>query len=140
MSSIFTKVVFLFQIICKWSLLLLAFIELFVKQLKLMNLDVRSLLNCVPSILKTSSRALRAKNVLRCLRALRACVLMCLRAYVLTYQHALCAYVLTCQRALHAYVLTCQCVLVLTWSRANVICVLTCSYVNVPSLITLIHI
>ena len=54
-------------------------------------------------------RALRAKNVLACQRALRAYVMMCqraLRAYVLTYKRALRAYVLTCQRALHAYVLT----------------------------------
>ena len=64
-------------------------------------------------------RALRAKNVLTCQRALRAYVLTCiralcaylltcqraLRAYVFTYQCVFCAYVLTCQCALHAYVL-----------------------------------
>ena len=41
-------------------------------------------------------RALRAKNVLTCLRALPAYVLTCLACYALT-----------CQRALHPYVLTC---------------------------------
>ena len=45
-------------------------------------------------------RALCAKNVLTCQRALHA--------YVDTYQRALCAYVPTCQRALRAYVLTYQ--------------------------------
>ena len=55
-------------------------------------------------------RALRAKNVLTCQRALRACVLTCqraFRAYVLTFQRPLRAYVLTCQRALRAQVLMC---------------------------------
>ena len=45
-------------------------------------------------------RALRAKNVLTCQRALRT--------YVLTYQRALRAYVVMCQRALSAYVITRQ--------------------------------
>ena len=45
-------------------------------------------------------RALRAKNVLACRRALRA--------YMLTCQRALRAYVLTCQSALRAYVLMCK--------------------------------
>ena len=45
-------------------------------------------------------RAMRAKNVLTCQRALCD--------YVLTCQRALRAYVLTCQRALCAYVLKCQ--------------------------------
>ena len=44
-------------------------------------------------------RALRAKNVLTCQRALRT--------YVLTYQRALRAYVVMCQRALSAYVPMC---------------------------------
>ena len=45
-------------------------------------------------------RAMHAKNVLTCQRALCD--------YVLTCQRALRAYVLTCQRALCAYVLKCQ--------------------------------
>ena len=56
-------------------------------------------------------RAMRAKNVLTCQRALCDYVLTCqraLRAYVFTCQHALRVYVLTCQRAFRAYVLTCQ--------------------------------
>ena len=54
-------------------------------------------------------RALRAKNVLACQRALRAYVLTsqsAMRAYVLTCQCALRAYMLTCLRVLRAYVLT----------------------------------
>ena len=57
------------------------------------------LINCVPCMLKTSSRA----NV--------SCVLTCSRGNVpcvLTGQRALCVYVLTCQRALRSYVLKCQ--------------------------------
>ena len=55
-------------------------------------------------------RALRAKNVLRCQRTLRAYVLTCqraLHAYVVTRLRALRACVLTCQRALRAHVPTC---------------------------------
>ena len=55
-------------------------------------------------------RALRAKNVLACQRALRAYMPTCLRAlraFVLTCQRALRAHVLTCQNVLRAYVLTC---------------------------------
>ena len=86
-------------------------------------------------------RALRAKNVLRCQRTLRA--------YVLTCQRALHAYVVTRLRALRAYVPTClacsranvPCVLMcLTCSRAKMPCVLTCSCVSVPSSITLVYI
>ena len=58
-------------------------------------------------------RAMRAKNVFACQRALCAYVVMC--------QHALCAYVVTCLCVLRAYVLTCLCVLrayVLTCLRA----------------------
>ena len=68
----------------------------------------------------TKLRALRAKNVLTCQRAVRT--------YVLTCQSALRAYVLTCQRALGAYMLTCQ--------HANVSCVLKCSRANVPCVLT----
>ena len=94
-------------------------------------------------------RALRAKNVLTCQRALRAHVPTCLtcqralRAYVLTCLACLCAHVptglaclranvpcgLTCSRALRVYVLTCQCALrayVLTCQRALRAYVLTC--------------
>ena len=59
-------------------------------------------------------RALRAKNVLACQRALHA--------YVLTYSGANAPCAITCSRANVPCVLTCQCVL-----RA------TCSYVNVPT-------
>ena len=55
-------------------------------------------------------RALRAKNVLACQRALRAYVLMCqraLRADVLTWQRALRAHVPTCLACLRAHVTTC---------------------------------
>ena len=99
------RLFFLFQIINKWFLLLLAFIELFVKQLKLMNRDVRSLLNCVPSVLKT------------CLRANVPCVLKtCSAAYVLC--------VIVCSCANVPCVLAC--------SRAYVLCVLTYSRTNMP--------
>ena len=56
-------------------------------------------------------RAMRAKNVLACQRALCAYVVTCLRAlraYVLTCLCALRVYVLTCLRALRACVLTSQ--------------------------------
>ena len=82
-------------------------------------------------------RALRAKNVLTCQRALRAhvpyvptclaclrahvsCVLMCSRANVLC--------VLTCQRALRAYVLTC-----LVCLRAHVPMCLACLCAHMPT-------
>ena len=45
-------------------------------------------------------RALRAKNVLMCQRALRA--------YMLTSQRVLRAHVHTCQHVLRAYVFTCE--------------------------------
>ena len=66
-------------------------------------------------------RALRAKNVLTCQRALRACVLTCqraFRAYVLTCQRALRAQVLMCLACLRAHVPEC-----LTFLRAHM---LTC--------------
>ena len=69
-----------------------------------------SLLNCVPCVLKTCSRA-NVPWVLTCSRALRDYVLTYQRAlqvYVLTFPSALRAYVLTCSRALRVYVLTCQ--------------------------------
>ena len=56
-------------------------------------------------------RALRAKNVLMCQRALRAYMLTSqrvLRAHVHTCQHVLRANVFSCQRALRAYVFTCE--------------------------------
>ena len=61
----------------------------------------RSLLNCVPCVLKTCSRAYEP-CVLTCLRANVPCVLTCSRANmacVLTCLHANVAYVLTCSRA-----------------------------------------
>ena len=60
-----------------------------------------SLLNCVPCVLKTCSRA-NVPCMLTCSRANALCVLMCSRANVpcvLTCQCALGAYVPTCQRA-----------------------------------------
>ena len=82
-----------------------------------------SLLNCVPCVLKTCSRA-NVLYVVTCSRALRGYVLTCqraLRAYVQTCQRALRGYVLTCQRALRAYVFTRQ--------RAKLAYVLTCKRV-----------
>ena len=70
-------------------------------------------------------RALRAKNVLACQRALHAYVLTRSRANVpcvLTYSRANVPCVFTCSRANVPCVLTCQCVLRVT-----------CSYVNVPA-------
>ena len=72
-------------------------------------MEILSLLNCVPCVLKTCP----AFFVLTCQRALYAYVLTqrALRAYVLTCQRALCAHVPTCLgclRALRAYVLTYQ--------------------------------
>ena len=81
----------------------------------------KSLLNCMPYVLKVCSHALRV--------------------YVLTCQHVLRAYMLSCQRVLQAHVpyvltsLACSCAdvpCVLTYSHANVPCVLTCSHANVP--------
>ena len=70
-----------------------------------------SLLNCVPRVLKTCSRA----NV--------SCVLMYSRTNV--------PCVLTWQRALHAYMLTC--------SRVNVPCVLTCLRAHVSTCIAFLR-
>ena len=81
-------------------------------------------------------RAMRAKNVLTCQRALCDYVLTCqraLRAYVFTCQHALRVYVLTCERAFRAYVLTCQRALrayVLTCQRALCVYVLKCQHAS----------
>ena len=89
-----------------------------------------SLLNCVPRVLKTCSRA----NV--------SCVLMCSRTNVpcvLTWQRALHVYMLTCSRVNVPCVLTCLRVnvhCVLTCSRANVPCVLTCSLASVPCVLS----
>ena len=69
-------------------------------------------------------RALSAKNVLACQRALRAYVptcLECLRGHVPTYPVCLRAHVPMCISAYEPWVLTCSCV-------------------NVPSSITLIHV
>ena len=70
-----------------------------------------SLLNCVPRVLKTCSRALRA-YILKCLACLRA-TLPCM---------------LTCSYANVPCVLTC--------SPANVLCLLTSSRANVPCALT----
>ena len=72
-----------------------------------------SLLNCVPCVLKTCSRA-NVPYVLTCQRALRA--------YMVTCQRALRTYVVTCLRPSRAYMVKC-----LACLRANVSCVLTCS-------------
>ena len=94
----------------------------------------KSLLNCVPCVLKTCSYA-NVPCVLTCSRANMSCVPTCLRANT--------PCVLTCSRANMPCVLMYSCVLrayVLTCSRVNVPCELTCSCVNVPSSITLIYI
>ena len=123
----------------------------------ILDVVLLSLLNCVPYILKTCSRAVRA-YVLTCLACLRVheptglrvhvptcltcshanvpCVLKCsraLRAYVLMCQRVLRAYVLTCQRVLRAYALACQRAL-----HTHVLMPLTCPRANVPS-VTRIH-
>ena len=84
----------------------------------------KSLLNCVPCVLKVYSRA-NMPYVLMWSRVKMPCVLTCSRAYMLCMLTCSCANVpcvltcscanvpcvLTCQRALHAYVLTCERVL-----------------------------
>ena len=60
---------------------------------------IRSLLNCVPCLLKTCSRA-NMTCVRKCSGANVPCVLTC--------QRPLCANVLTCQCAMRAHVITCQ--------------------------------
>ena len=75
-----------------------------------------SLLNCVPCVLKTCSRA-NVPCVLTCSRTNMPCVLTCL----------------ACSHANVPCVLTCSCVnlsCLLTCSRANVPFVLTCSRAN----------
>ena len=104
----------------------------FLRTFILKNIYERSLLNCVPYLLKTCSRA-NVSYVLTCFMCLRAHVptcFACLRAL-----RALRAQVLTCLACLRAHVPTC-----LACLRANVPCVLMCSCVNMPSSITLIHI
>ena len=99
----------------------------------------RSLLNCVPCVLKTCSRA-NVTCVLTYSRVLRSHVPTCLAC-----SPVLCAHVPTCLACLRAKV---SCVLmcsrtnvswVLTCSRADVPWVLKCSHINVPSSITLIY-
>ena len=78
-------------------------------------------------------RALRARNMLACQRALRAHVPPCLACLLALVLGALRAYVpcfLMCSRAYVLCVLRCL--------RANVTCVLKCSGVNALSSITLI--
>ena len=105
-----------------------------------------SLLNCVPYILKTCSRAVRA-YVLTCLACLRVHEPTALRVHLptcLTCSHANVPCVLKCSRVLRAYVLTCQRVLrayALACQRAlhtHVLMPLTCPRANVPS-VTRIH-
>ena len=74
-------------------------------------LFLKNLLNCVPCVLKTCSRA-NVPHVLTCQRALRA-------------------YVFTCQRVLRAYVLC-----ILTCSRTSVPYVFMCSRANLPGVLT----
>ena len=78
-----------------------------------------SLLNCVPCVLKTCSRA-NVPYVVTCSRANVPCVVTCSRANV--------PCVLTCSRANVPNLLTC--------SRANVSCVLRCSRANKPCVLT----
>ena len=73
------------------------------------HMENKSLLNCVPCVLKTCSRA-NVPCVLTCSRANVPCVLTCTRANV--------PYVLTCQCVLRAYVLTCQRALRVNWQLA----------------------
>ena len=103
----------------------------------------KSLLNCMPCVLKTCSHAdvpcVLACN--GCQRVLRAYVLTCqhvLHAHVLTWQCPLCAYVFTCSSANVSCVLTCsrdKAPYVLTCSRANLLCVLSCSHVSMSSVL-----
>ena len=84
------------------------------------HMENKSLLNCVPCVLKTCSRA-NVSCVLTCSRANVPCVLTCSRANVpcvLTCTRANVPYVLTCQCALRAYVLTCQRALRVNWQLA----------------------
>ena len=78
----------------------------------------------VTPVESAKSRALHAKNVSTCQRALHA--------YVFTCHRALHAYVLTCQHALRAYVVTWQCTCVLACSLSNMPCLLTCLNGNMP--------
>ena len=86
------------------------------------TVDCRGVFRTPSNILNESAklRALRAKKVFACQRALRA--------YVLTCQRALRAYVLTCQRALRAYVPMCKHAL-----RAQVPACLVCLRAHVPT-------
>ena len=114
-----------FTVYTKYIQLYLNFFKLIlVKWLKSENKEkFQSLLNCVPCLLKTCSRA-NVPCVSTCLACVRANVrtcLACLRAHLPTC--------LACTRANMACVLTC--------SRANVPCLLTCSRVNVLVLMPL---
>ena len=88
------------------------------------TVDCRGVFRTPSNILNESAklRALRAKKVFACQRALRA--------YVLTCQRALRAYVLTCLACLRAHVQTC-----LASSSASVSCVLTSSRANVSCML-----
>ena len=74
---------------------------MYAKKLRYCPTVFQEVLQKLACVLEESAklRALRAKNVLACQRALRA--------YVLTCQHALRAYVLTCLECLRAHVSTC---------------------------------
>ena len=84
-----------------------------------------SLLNCMPRVLKTCSRA-KVSCMLTCSRASVSCVYTCSRAIVpcvLTCSRtnvSYVAYVLTHQRVLRAYVLTCQLALRANWQYQQV--------------------
>ena len=94
-------------------------------------LSITSLLNYVPCVLKTCSRA-NVPCVLTCLRAHVPTCQRALRAYVLKYQRALRVYVLTCQRALRNHVPTC-----FAGSRANVLVLMSLFSVSLPLLLKL---
>ena len=79
----------------------------------------RSLVNCLPCVLKTCSRA-KVPCVLTCSHANVFCILKCSRASI--------SCILTCSCANESSVLTC--------SHANMSCVLACARANVPYLLT----
>ena len=86
----------------------------------------RSLLNCVPYVLKTCSRA-NAPCMLSCSRGSMPCMLI--------YSHGNVSCFLTCSCANVSSLLTCSCLnmpCVLIYSRVNVACELTGSRANMP--------
>ena len=101
----------------------------------------KSLVNCLPCLLKTCSRT-KVPCMLTCSHANESCVLKCSRAKIPCILTCSCANefsVLTCLRANKPCVLMCSRTKVsclLTCSRANMSCVLTCARASVPYLLT----